>query len=63
MEQRINIRVPEELAGKIDEYVERLQADMPAVAWTRSSALRKLIYDTLELEKEGECIAAKSANS
>ena len=61
VEQRINIRVPEELAVKIDAYVERLQTEMPGVIWNRSSALRKLIYDTLG--KEDECTAAKIANS
>ena len=61
MEQRINIRVPEELAEKIDKYVGRLQIEMPAVIWTRSSALRKLIYDTLG--KESECTTVKSARS
>lgn len=61
MEQRINIRVPEKLAVKIDAYVERLQVEMPGVIWTRSSALRQLIYDTLG--KVGECTAAKIAKS
>ena len=59
MEQRINIRVPEELAGKIDLYVARLQVEVPGVIWTRSSALRKLIYDTLG--KGDECTVVKSA--
>ena len=48
----LSLRVPEELAGQIDEYTAQLQDELPLLSISRADAIRQLIAVGLREEKK-----------
>ena len=48
----MSLRVPDELAGKIDGYVMRLQEELPLLSITRADAIRQVIAVGLRQEQK-----------
>ena len=48
----LSLRVPDELAGKIDDYTARLQDELPLLSISRADAIRQLIAVGLKVEQK-----------
>ena len=48
----LSLRVPDELAGKIDDYTARLQDELPLLSISRADAIRQLIAVGLRQEQK-----------
>ena len=48
----LSLRVPNELAGKIDDYAARLQDELPLLLISRADAIRQLIAMGLKAEQK-----------
>ena len=48
----LSLRVPDELAGKIDDYTARLQDELPLLSISRADAIRQLIAIGLKVEQK-----------
>jgi hypothetical protein len=46
------VRLPDDLVGEIDDYVERLQHQLPGLTISRADAIRQLLAVGLRTENE-----------
>ena len=46
------VRLPDDLVGQVDQYMEQLRADLPGLNISRADAIRQLLAAGLKAEKE-----------
>jgi len=46
------VRLPDDLVGQVDQYMEQLRADLPGLNISRADAIRQLLAAGLKVEKE-----------
>lgn len=51
-ERQLVVRLPAELADKIEAYAERLRRDQPGPKWSMSDVVRRLLTEALEDTKK-----------
>jgi hypothetical protein len=47
-ERQLVVRLPAELADKIEEYAEQLRREQPGPKWSMSDVLRRLLAEAFE---------------